>query len=513
MIIYQDFFGNPATKTYMLNDSYITKAISIGVIGFILVLLSSFKKHSSLWHKKFYQIFSIFLCIIVFASPLTALLYAYPIPFLSTGTPTRVLFLLALSLSLLAGFGFDGIKKMNRQALMNNIIYVVGILLLLWIFTFGYLAKNSNIDSINLGLFKKNMLYITLLSGSVFTLAYISKFKSKALYAIIVLAVLETYVSFIKFNPFVPINYLYPSNEVFTYLQKTAGIDRFWGYGTARIEANFATQFGVFSPDGTDPLNLKWYNALLQSSKEGKLSQKFTRSTRSDAQIYPGYGADDLPNNPYRFRIMDLLGIKYVLSRSDNPQNDSTFPKPRFSMLWQNLDGWIVYENTMASPRFFLTDAIRYFRNDKDFEQQLFQPDFDPKRMVLLEDSLKEKIRVAPTVNKSVVLISYAPTTVQIRTESDQNQLLYLSDAFDPNWRVYIDGEKSEIYKANYTFRAVPIPSGKRTVIFNYEPKFLLVGYFSAGLGVGLDFMLLIYYLIYHRKHHTEYYTNSEDKR
>ncbi len=51
-----------------------------------------------------------------------------------------------------------------------------------------------------------------------------------------------------------------------------------------------------------------------------------------------------------------------------------------------------------------------------------------------------------------------------------------LSDQFYPGWRAYVDGRESPIYRANYLFRAVPVPAGEHVVEFTYQPV-------SVGLG------------------------------
>ena len=44
--------------------------------------------------------------------------------------------------------------------------------------------------------------------------------------------------AFFKFNPFVPTSYMYPDHTVSDYLKSQKKPMRFWGYGTAAIDAN-----------------------------------------------------------------------------------------------------------------------------------------------------------------------------------------------------------------------------------------------------------------------------------
>jgi uncharacterized membrane protein YfhO len=42
-------------------------------------------------------------------------------------------------------------------------------------------------------------------------------------------------------------------------------------------------------------------------------------------------------------------------------------------------------------------------------------------------------------------------------------------------WQITIDGEPAEMLRANYTLRALPIPQGKHTVEFRFDPESIKV--------------------------------------
>ena len=48
--------------------------------------------------------------------------------------------------------------------------------------------------------------------------------------------------------------------------------------------------------------------------------------------------------------------------------------------------------------------------------------------------------------------------------------MLLLNDVWHPWWRASIDGNATEILRANAIFRAVQVPPGKSTVRFTFEP-------------------------------------------
>src|SRR6185437_6814270 len=86
-----DIFGNPATKNYLLTDSYQGNAIYNGLITFLFALLGFFQ-----WKKNkliaFYGGAVFVLLILFFNTPFTQAFYRLQIPFFSTGSPTNAIF-------------------------------------------------------------------------------------------------------------------------------------------------------------------------------------------------------------------------------------------------------------------------------------------------------------------------------------------------------------------------------------------------------------------------------------
>ncbi|MEK7141524.1 MAG: YfhO family protein, partial [Patescibacteria group bacterium] len=238
----------------------------------------------------------------------------------------------------------------------------------------------------------------------------------------------------------------------------------------------------------------------IRASQDGKIVKTFTHINRSVAEIAPGYGTEDLPNNQYRLRIMDALAVKYILDRVENPKDDATFPPNRFTKIWDNSDGWSLYQNMHAAPRYFLADRIEYYSTDAEFESLFFSPGFNPKNTVLLENREKSFINVLPANQKNVELISYEPNTVRFQTHADTPQLLYLSDTYDKGWKSSIDGKQAVTLKANFALRAVLIPAGSHTVVMNYLPDEFILGATVSLVGLTLFALYLTIGSRYHVK-------------
>lgn len=467
-----DFFGNPATKTYFLQDTYVSNAVSIGLIGAMLAITTLITRSSS-WHRKFFLWTSVGVLLLTVRTPLTELFYRYPIPILSTGSPSRMLSLLAISLAVLTGLGWDTLSK-NPKTFLRAAGIGAFILLAGWVAAFTLSSPTS----------ERAMLFATIIFAGNFASMLIVPKRFKAA-AITIVLVIELLFAFLKFNPFVPRTFVFPPHPLWEFLALQQATDRFWGYGTAQIPSNISTFYRIQSPDGIDPLNLKIYNQFVQMSHRGTLAREFTRSTRSDAFIAPGFGKNDLPQNQTRLRVLDALGVRYVIDREENGSTAVTFPPNRFQPVWKE-SGWTIFENSKAAPRYFLTHDVISYRSMEEFEKIFFSPDFNPTQSVLISDGDKP-LTLLPDPTKQIRLMTYIPTRIAFETKTQTPQLLYLSDADDGNWRASIDGMTSPIIRANWSFRAVLVPAGTHRVEFWYLPNS-----FSAGILLSIASFFVI---------------------
>lgn len=56
-----------------------------------------------------------------------------------------------------------------------------------------------------------------------------------------------------------------------------------------------------------------------------------------------------------------------------------------------------------------------------------------------------------------------------------------------------MDGLPAPIYRADYVFRAVPVPAGRHEVVFAYQPTLLVTGAVATGLTLaGASVALLL---------------------
>lgn len=76
----------------------------------------------------------------------------------------------------------------------------------------------------------------------------------------------------------------------------------------------------------------------------------------------------------------------------------------------------------------------------------------------------------------TITLSEYTPKYLKYESQSAVNGLAVFSEIYYPGWEATIDGEESNILRADYILRALEIPAGKHTIEFTFKPQAYTVG-------------------------------------
>lgn len=495
-VIAPDFFGNPATRNFWFEGTYIERVSYFGLIPLIFAIFAIIHLFKKIEVRIFAIIFALTLVLSIDLI-ITKYFYLIPIPVISTTVPTRILSIFAFSGSILAAFGFNEFmnrKELRKLFVLSSLFFFL--ILVVFLFTFFY-PKLNPASITNLSISMKNMilplLFSFILLCAVFSLLKFKKIKSNfIIYGLILITFIELFYYFQKITPFSPPEFFYPKTSVISFIKENSGISRFWGYGSGYLEPNFETFDRTYSADGVDPIHVKDYTEFLLSSRDGTLGGQLPRP---DANIATGYGQDELRRNESRQKILNILGVKYVLgrdvmSKDISKADNQTFPETTYKLVWFE-SPWQVYENLEAVPRIFMTNKYVVAKNKKDAFNVFYRNDFDEKSEVILHED--PKIDKSVDLKFDIDLINYSASTINLETTSNHNALLFISDTFYPGWEVFIDGKKDRILLADYAFRAVKISNGNHKVEFIYNPKSFINGIYIAVFSLVAFISILIY--------------------
>jgi hypothetical protein len=118
----------------------------------------------------------------------------------------------------------------------------------------------------------------------------------------------------------------------------------------------------------------------------------------------------------------------------------------------------------------------------------LFLDRFDSSRAVLVSELPPPPAGTpGPPVPASATFLEDGLHRVVIRAGSPVDGYLALSDSYNTDWRVEVDGQPAPMMRVNGLFRGVHLARGEHVVTFTYHPKMFYLGAaISAMAALGL---------------------------
>ncbi len=168
-----------------------------------------------------------------------------------------------------------------------------------------------------------------------------------------------------------------------------------------------------------------------------------------------------------------LFGVRYVIS-GQPLENYGFFSAQFFEKISDETHSYYIYENELALPRVYLAESYSIENNMKIARQRITREDEinQGKTVILANDpdcSLSGR-------GGNAIITNYQPNNVSVTVEANGEGLLVLSDQYDDDWKVTIDGQSAQLLQVNTTLRGVCIPDGKHTIEFVYQPLSFVIG-------------------------------------
>lgn len=171
-------------------------------------------------------------------------------------------------------------------------------------------------------------------------------------------------------------------------------------------------------------------------------------------------------------RLLDIASVNFALSLE--PLNANDFGCRLVSKTPQ---GIYVYSRLNALPRAFIVHEAIVARNKFEALQYVQQKDFDFHHKAVIESANLPYLQSPTPARADLVLMRRtSDSSVQLETHTEANGLLILNDAYYPGWQARLDGNPVPIFRANYLFRGVFLPSGLHRLEFFYQPVSFLAG-------------------------------------
>lgn len=502
-----DFWGNPGTYNAFGNPGfYQERIIYLGLVPLFLALIALI--HVKKQELTFWKYFTVITYSMVFAIPTSWIWYTLHIPIISAMQPTRIMMVTSLGASILAAYGFEILAQKKNLRILTIPTFCIGVIALsawAWVARAYILSHRCPIvpdillrfclkpnstalndllpySSITL----RNLIVPTATLVLLLAALYIFHRRTKVLWILLIALHLTTMGYFAqKYLYFSPASNLYPPSAVITAVQDRIGTSRAWAYGNATIENNMLSYFHIASPEGYTPFFPKQFGELMGAiGKKGGINSAIGRS---DVTLKIADETETMDSNPYRLRLMSLLGVRYIMESKNGEHKDlytpvQRFPPSLFTLAWENKD-WRLWNYTNALPRTFIATKTQVLHTDTEFGAFLFDHNTDLLKTIAVREPIDMQ-GADPAATGTATITSYLPNTVVIQTKQSSPGVLFLSDSYYPGWYAYVDGVQTKIYEADYAFRAVALPKGNHIVEFRYEPVSWKIGIMVSILGI-----------------------------
>jgi hypothetical protein len=227
--------------------------------------------------------------------------------------------------------------------------------------------------------------------------------------------------------------------------------------------------------------------------------------------------------HPQATNLLQILNVKYLLW--PEPLNDSSFkllrkgalhlspqeelkPVPNRPPPYKSIVP-LLYENQKVLPRAYLASGFRLVHNEKEMRDLITTKGFDPAKTVLLEEPPQFPVnRTLKGSDRDMVhFLERGLNHLRLEAFCQDHRLLFLSETYYPGWKVWVDGKREKIYRADHAFRAVALGPGRHIITFSYQPFSF---YFGLVISSVTLLSLLAYLIFLKKKSHRK--TNPEER-
>ena len=413
--------------------------------------------------------------------------------------PSSIMFVFAIAVVTVAALGLQGAKESKEsddwsevsrktgRYLWGAAAFLLGLALLgsagvltdLWQATLypnmapaKLAALQANLPNIKTGLWL-SFLLAGGLAGAWQLMARGTLPRPAFIVAIVLLSALDMFRVNPQFIFVVPVEPLYPKDDVTEFLLE---------------KAESEDPFRVFALPGTihQPNHFAFYGIEELTGHHGNELGRFIDMTQPEVLQASG------------LMMLRLLNVRYLVASGPvrGPGIRPAFEGQRAS----------VFEVRSGAPRAFLVGAAEVLP-DTLILDRLTSRAFQAWNVAILEDSLGYPLE---PVQRSLPVDSVQGTvrleqredgirwlergvnSQTLEVEVEAPSLLVISDNYYPAWRATVDGETVPVVRADYSFRGVPVPAGTHEVRLEYHSKLFQAATWTTVLSLLLVVAVIV---------------------
>jgi hypothetical protein len=482
-LIAADFFGHPATNNYWSQVFYAEQSSFLGTLTLPFILPLLLKRFRTTWVSFWGGVLGVVL-ILAIDSPFTQWIYSQPLPFLTYSNASRIFFLMSLAAGVLVARGIDLLDQTDfrywfRRSLVGVLAIfigvVVGIGIIFWLLQTQAGVSDIDVVLANLKVTLKNLvLPVGMILGGLLVMVGFGLIKSNKRWIlftfITLLMVFDLSRYFLKLNPFVSQQLVFPNTPVIDFLQTQEG-----NYRVSRADKE------AFPPNTWMPYKLQFVEGY-----DPLVSEDYVRYFKVlDKQGYNS-GIDRFSElNNYPSPFLDAMNVRYFVAvkRSETAEIGKgeilnyRLKETDYKKVFED-KATVVMENPQALDRVYFVSTVIELPDKQSVVAKLQQPDFDPRKIALIESSNPKESSVSAG---KVEIRSYQPNKIKMSVQSSGKGFLVLSDSYDKGWNMMIDGQSKPVIQVNGAVRGFWVDEGTHQIEMYYWPA-----EFALGLKISV---------------------------
>ncbi len=188
-------------------------------------------------------------------------------------------------------------------------------------------------------------------------------------------------------------------------------------------------------------------------------------------------------NGDSLFPVLNMLNMKYMILPSrrvveqNGEQQEVTVPVP--------------VQNPYANGNAWFVSEIKYVDNADD--ELALLGHISTYRTAVANKQFQSILGQAKADSTATAkLTAYEANELAYDVQSKQGGILVFSDIYYPGWTATIDGQDTEIARADYVLRAIQMPAGQHKVVLKFDPQSVHTTDTIAYIALALLMLMLI---------------------
>lgn len=181
---------------------------------------------------------------------------------------------------------------------------------------------------------------------------------------------------------------------------------------------------------------------------------------------------DEITSSFAKCPTLNMLNTRYIIFRPDQPP----------------------LVNPYADGNAWFVNKIKIVEN-ADAEIEALNS-IDPRQTAIVDKRFEDIIDgFMPQTDSTatIVLESYRPNKLTYKSKADNDQLAVFSEIYyQPGWNATIDGQPANHLRADWILRAMKVPAGEHTIVFEFRPQ----GYVTASYVSAFSSFIILIFLI-----------------